>query len=94
MRWGLEERITAPASRRAPCRQVYFPGLNTAFVSREYFFTIDSFVFLSFGVNMDKKKLVKKLQNAKTVMDLGSSVIQNYTYIYWNIVSTKTNFRD
>ena len=26
---------------------------------------------------MDKKKLVKTLQTAKTVMDLGSSVIQN-----------------
>ena len=40
MRWGLEERITAPASRRALCRQVDFPGLNTAFISHEYFFTI------------------------------------------------------
>ena len=26
---------------------------------------------------MDKKKMVKKLQTAKTVMDFGSSVIQN-----------------
>ena len=67
MRWGLEERITAPASRRAPCRQVNFPGLNIAFLSRDYFFTIDLLYFFSFAVNMDKKKLVKKLQTAKTV---------------------------
>ena len=40
MRWGLEERITAPASRRTPCNQVDFHGHNTAFISREYFFTV------------------------------------------------------
>ena len=73
--WELEERITAPASRRALCRQVNFPAVNTVFLSHDYFFTIDLLYFFSFGVNMDKKKVVKKLQIAKSVKDIGSSLI-------------------
>ena len=56
---GLEERITAPASRRAPCCQVNFSELNTAFISSDYFFTIDLLYLFSFGVNMEKKRLIQ-----------------------------------
>ena len=69
--WKLEERITAPASRQAPCRQLHFPSFKTVFL-RIGLFLCNQF---SFRVNMAKKTLVKKLQTPKTTKEFCSCVL-------------------